>query len=74
MEKETNDAIALFGDREAGSIVLLKNYESYYYGYDEDGVVEHYYCTNEECSCSLDLYVPKQVKEDLSFVYNGLVK
>lgn len=40
LEKETNDAIALFGDREAGSIVLLKNYESYYYGYDEDG--KHY--------------------------------
>ena len=30
----------MFGDREAGSIVLLKNYESYYYGYDEDG--KHY--------------------------------
>lgn len=40
LEKETNDAIALFGDREAGSIVLLKNYDSYYYGYDEDG--KHY--------------------------------
>lgn len=40
LEKETNDAIALFGDREAGSIVLLKNYESYYYGYDEAG--KHY--------------------------------
>lgn len=37
MEKETNDAIALFGDKEAGSIVLLKNYDSYYYGYDENG-------------------------------------
>ena len=40
LEKETNDAIALFGDREAGSIVLLKNFDSYYYGYDEDG--KHY--------------------------------
>lgn len=40
LENETNDAIALFGDREAGSIVLLKNYDSYYYGYDEDG--KHY--------------------------------
>ena len=37
LEKETNDAIALFGDKEAGSIVLLKNFESYYNGYDDNG-------------------------------------
>ena len=37
LEKETNDALALFGDREAGSVVLLKNYKAYYDGYDEDG-------------------------------------
>lgn len=37
LQKETDEAIALFGDENAGSIVLLKNYESYYYGYDEDG-------------------------------------
>ena len=40
LEQETNDAIALFGDENAGSIVLLKNYESYYCGYEEDG--KHY--------------------------------
>jgi type I restriction enzyme R subunit len=37
LQKETDDAIALFGDKEAGGIVLLKNYDAYYYGYDEDG-------------------------------------
>ena len=37
LEKETNDAIALFGDENAGGIVLLKKYEAYYNGYDEDG-------------------------------------
>ncbi len=37
LEKETNNAIALFGDKEAGSVVLLKNFESYYNGYDENG-------------------------------------
>lgn len=37
LEEETNNAIALFGDREAGSVVLLKNFESYYNGYDEHG-------------------------------------
>lgn len=38
LEKATNDAIALFGDKEANGIVLLKSYEDYYYGYtDEKG-------------------------------------
>ena len=40
LEKETNDAIALFGDKNANGVVLLKSYEDYYYGYDEDG--KHY--------------------------------
>ena len=40
LEDETNKAIALFGDKEAGSIVLLKNFDAYYTGYDEDG--KHY--------------------------------
>lgn len=38
LEEETNNAIALFGDKEAGSVVLLKNFESYYNGYDENGI------------------------------------
>lgn len=36
LEKETNDAIALFGDKDADGIVLLKSYEDYYYGYTDD--------------------------------------
>lgn len=40
LQKETDEAIALFGDKEAGSVVLLKNYDAYYNGYDEDG--NHY--------------------------------
>jgi type I restriction enzyme R subunit len=37
LQQETDEAIALFGDKDAGSIVLLKNYEAYYYGFDENG-------------------------------------
>jgi len=33
LEKATNESIALFGDKEAGGIVLLKTYDEYYYGY-----------------------------------------
>jgi type I restriction enzyme R subunit len=36
LEKATNESIALFGDKEASGIVLLKSYEDYYNGY-EDG-------------------------------------
>ena len=36
LEQETNDAIALFGDKNASGIVLLKSYEDYYYGYEDD--------------------------------------
>lgn len=35
LQDETEKAIALFGDKEAGGIVLLKSYEDYYYGYDD---------------------------------------
>lgn len=36
LEKATNKSIALFGDKEASGIVLLKTYEEYYHGYKED--------------------------------------
>ena len=35
LQKETNEAIALFGDKEATGIVLLKDYDSYYFGYTD---------------------------------------
>ncbi|NMB33123.1 MAG: type I restriction endonuclease subunit R [Clostridium sp.] len=37
LKEETDRAIALFGDKDAGGIVLLKTYEEYYEGYDKDG-------------------------------------
>jgi type I restriction enzyme R subunit len=38
LEQEVVDAISLFGDKDAEGIVLLKNFDAYYYGYDENGV------------------------------------
>ena len=37
LENATNESLALFGDEKAGGIVLLRKYEDYYYGYDDEG-------------------------------------
>ena len=38
LQKRTDDAISLFGDKEAGGIVLMRGYKDYYFGYeDADG-------------------------------------
>ena len=36
LRQATDEAISIFGDKEAGGIVLLKTYEDYYNGYDDD--------------------------------------
>ena len=36
LEEATNKSIALFGDKEAGGVVLLKSFDEYYNGYKED--------------------------------------
>ena len=36
LETETNEAISLFGDKDAAGIVLLKSYDDYYYGYEDN--------------------------------------
>lgn len=37
LENNLNEALALFGDDNASGIVLLRPFEDYYYGYDENG-------------------------------------
>ena len=37
LDKATNDALSLFGDKEATGIVLLKSFDEYYNGYESDG-------------------------------------
>ncbi|MEM0473657.1 MAG: type I restriction endonuclease subunit R, partial [Candidatus Aenigmatarchaeota archaeon] len=36
LEKATNDAIALFGDKEACGIAIIRPYKDYYYGYKDN--------------------------------------
>ncbi len=37
LKEETDEAIALFGNKDAGGVVLLRTYEEYYHGYEEEG-------------------------------------
>ena len=37
LKDETDEAIALFGNKDAGGIVLLKPFKDYYYGYEDKG-------------------------------------
>ncbi len=36
LQKRTDDAISLFGDKDAGGIVLLRGYKDYYFGYKDN--------------------------------------
>ena len=36
LEEATNESFALFGDRDAAGIVLMRPFEDYYYGYDDE--------------------------------------
>ena len=39
--KQTNDSFAIFGDRDAGGIVIMRPFNDYYYGYTDAEGVEH---------------------------------
>ena len=52
LQKATGEALALFGNRDAGGIVLLKSYEAYYNGYDEDGTHQPGYAELVEELCT----------------------
>ena len=41
LQKRVDDAIALFGDKQAGGIVLLRSFQDYFSGYTDDEGAEH---------------------------------
>jgi len=43
LQQAANDAIALYGDREAGGVVIVKTFSEYYFGYEENGKKEEGY-------------------------------
>lgn len=36
LEKATNDCLQLFGNKNAGGLILLKTFDDYYFGYDDE--------------------------------------
>jgi type I restriction enzyme R subunit len=41
LEKQLDDALGLFGDANASSVVLLRSYKDYFYGYDDENNKHH---------------------------------
>ena len=41
LQKRTDDAISLFGDKQAGGIVLMRGYKDYYFGYKDSDEKYH---------------------------------
>jgi len=39
--KQTNESFAIFGDRDAGGIIIMRPFNDYYYGYTDAEGVEH---------------------------------
>lgn len=79
LQQETDDAIALFGDKDAASIVLLKDFKSYYEGYDaENG--KHCYgykeLVEELQQQYPDGYIPMGEEEERRFItlFGSLLK
>ncbi|MCF7819815.1 type I restriction endonuclease subunit R [Candidatus Gracilibacteria bacterium] len=78
LEKRTNESIALFGDKEASGIVLLKTYEEYYDGYEDDGkTVKGYRALVEELQAKFPLgerILGEQNQKDFIKLYGGILR
>ncbi len=78
LEKATKEAISLFGDKEASGIVLLKTYQEYYNGYEQDGKkVRGYKSLIEELQEKFPLeerIVGEQNQKEFIKLYGGILR
>jgi len=78
LEQATNEAIALFGDKEASGIVLLRTFSDYYYGYkDGDKEVRGYKDLVEELLAKYPIGEPiigEQAKKDFIKLYGAILR
>ncbi len=78
LEKATNESIALFGDKEAGGIVLLKSYVDYYNGYrDGEKEVRGYQSLVDELRQKFPIgeeIVGEQAQKDFIKLYGAILR
>jgi type I restriction enzyme R subunit len=74
LQKRVDDAISLFGDKNASGIVLLKSYKDYYYGYTDANNKEHpgYVDLIDELLTKFPLSEPRIVGEQNQKVFISL--
>ncbi len=78
LEKSTNESIALFGDKEAGGLVLLKSYDDYYNGYKNgDKEVRGYTSLVEELLVRFPVgeqIIGEQNQKDFISLYGAILR
>ncbi|NIA11451.1 MAG: HsdR family type I site-specific deoxyribonuclease, partial [Nitrospiraceae bacterium] len=78
LEKATNEAIALFGDKEAKGMVLIKTYKEYYDGYENEGKkIRGYKTLVEELLEKFPLgerIIGEQNQKDFIKLYGGILR
>lgn len=78
LEKVTNESISLFGDKEASGIVLLKTYEEYYNGYENEGKeVRGYRSLVDELQEKFPVgerILGEQNQKDFIMLYGGILR
>ena len=79
LEERLNEALGLFGDKDACGVVLLRSYDDYYYGYtdDKDKEVRGYKQLVEELIIKYHVGVPiysEQEQKDFVRLYSAILK
>ena len=78
LEEATNKSIALFGDKEAGGVVLLKSYAEYYNGYkNEDKEIRGYKSLIDEVLEKFPVGEPiisEQAQKDFIKLYGAILR
>ncbi|MFI3211213.1 MAG: type I restriction endonuclease subunit R, partial [Peptostreptococcaceae bacterium] len=79
LDDETNDALALFGDKNAAGLVLLKSFEDYYEGYTDDNKKKHigYVELIEDLTTTFEvgeMIVGEQNQKDFIKLYGQVLK
>ncbi len=74
LEDEVNEAIALFGNKDASGIVLLKSYKDYYEGYEDFPGYRAYIKTLEELYPLGTPIVGEKTEKEFIKLYNQILK